>query len=191
VGDCYIVAGGLMKRDATGFRCVDADGEPRQHHARSVAFFAMDLLAAARGTVMPHNGLPVVMRVGIHTGAVASGIVGERMPRFCLFGDTMNVASRMETNCPPGNIHISAETNKLLAGVVREKGGVVGGGVGVGREMLGVVGGVVVEGGEKIEEDGRIQTIPMGGVQVKGKGMMETYLIVLQTFLGAGEVIMD
>jgi class 3 adenylate cyclase len=134
-----------MKRDANGFRCVDTDGEPRQHHAHTVALFAMDMLAAARETVMPHNGLPLVMRVGIHTGPIASGIVGNYMPRFCLFGDTMNVASRMETNCPPGKIHISAEANTMLI------------------------------------EASDIQTIPVGGVEVKGKGMMETYFMDTET----------
>ena len=66
-----------------------------------------------------------------------SGIVGNEMMRFCLFGDTVNTASRMESTCSPGCIHVSAATHALLP-----------------------------------NEAWR----PTGGVQVKGKGLMETYV---------------
>jgi class 3 adenylate cyclase len=69
----------------------------------------------ARRTVMPSNGQPVTVRIGIHSGPITSGIVGYRMPKFCLFGDTMNTASRMETTCPHGCIQVSEATYKLLA----------------------------------------------------------------------------
>ena len=59
---------------------------------------------------MPHNGEAVTIRIGIHTGPCVSGLVGTKLPKFSIFGDSMNTASRMESTAPHGAFTLSCKS---------------------------------------------------------------------------------
>ncbi|XP_033344470.1 atrial natriuretic peptide receptor 1-like isoform X2 [Bombus vosnesenskii] len=102
IGDAYMVVSGLPVRNGT-------------NHAREIARMSL----ALRDTVMtfsirhrPNEQLK--LRIGMHTGPCVAGVVGLKMPRYCLFGDTVNTASRMESNGEALMIHVSPKTKEIL-----------------------------------------------------------------------------
>ncbi|XP_038050160.1 atrial natriuretic peptide receptor 1-like [Patiria miniata] len=102
IGDAYMVASGVPERNGN-------------RHAAEISSLALDLLSSVKSFRIrhrPHQQLQ--LRTGVHTGPVVAGVVGQKMPRFCLFGDTVNTASRMESNGLALRIHISTSTRDVL-----------------------------------------------------------------------------
>ncbi|XP_072171184.1 guanylate cyclase soluble subunit beta-1-like [Diadema setosum] len=98
VGDKYMAVSGLP------VPCAD--------HARCIARMALDMKELSKEVMM--EGVPIVITIGIHSGEVVTGVVGHRMPRYCLFGNTVNLTSRTETTGVNDKINVSENAYDCL-----------------------------------------------------------------------------
>ena len=76
--------------------------------------FAAALPVAAATVREPRGGPPIRVRVGVHSGIAYSGVLGHMRPQFTFFGDSVNVASRMESTGLAGRVQVSAATRELV-----------------------------------------------------------------------------
>ena len=94
IGDSYMVAGGLPTTD--------------DDNAEGIAHFALDICEAIKQYSRP-DGQPFQIRVGINTGSVVAGVIGRRKFAYDLWGDTVNIASRMEATGEAQRIQVTPE----------------------------------------------------------------------------------
>ncbi|CAC5399982.1 Guanylate cyclase 32E,Guanylate cyclase soluble subunit beta-2,Receptor-type guanylate cyclase gcy-19,Retinal guanylyl cyclase 2,Heat-stable enterotoxin receptor,Olfactory guanylyl cyclase GC-D,Atrial natriuretic peptide receptor 2,Receptor-type guanylate cyclase gcy-9,Receptor-type guanylate cyclase Gyc76C,Soluble guanylate cyclase 89Da,Receptor-type guanylate cyclase gcy-18,Receptor-type guanylate cyclase gcy-28,Guanylyl cyclase, membrane,Speract receptor,Receptor-type guanylate cyclase gcy-29,Receptor-t len=103
IGDSYMVASGVPTPNGG-------------NHAQEIALMALRIRQEVNGYAIPHMpGRTLQIRIGLHSGPCVAGVVGTKMPRYCLFGDTVNTASRMQSFGMGGRIHISSVTQEILS----------------------------------------------------------------------------
>jgi adenylate cyclase len=101
IGDSYMVVGGAP--------------EPDNFHAENVASFALEILGIIEKYKIKYN-LPLEIRVGINSGDAIAGVIGKKKFIYDLWGDSVNIASRMESYGVPGKIQVTEFTHSLLKG---------------------------------------------------------------------------
>jgi class 3 adenylate cyclase len=100
IGDAYMAVGGLPGT--------------RPDHEQAVAELALGMLAAARDERTSPAGRTWEIRIGIHAGPAVAGVIGTRKFAYDVWGDTVNVASRLEASATPNRIHVSTEVADAL-----------------------------------------------------------------------------
>ncbi|TYQ23722.1 HAMP domain-containing protein [Pseudanabaena sp. UWO311] len=99
IGDSYMAVGGLPV--------------PRPDHAEAIASMALDMQQSICSFIRP-DGNPFQMRIGMHTGQAVAGVIGTKKFIYDLWGDTVNIASRMESHGIAGCIQVTDVTYQIL-----------------------------------------------------------------------------
>jgi len=99
IGDNYMIASGVPT--------------PRADHAKAIVALALDITQGLE-QLPDRNGKRLAFRLGINSGPIVAGIIGKMKFQYDLWGDTVNIASRMESHGEVGRVHVSAATYELI-----------------------------------------------------------------------------
>jgi guanylate cyclase len=103
IGDNYMVAAGVPS--------------PRPDHAHALAYLALDMLEFCENLEpVPVGDKPLSFRIGINSGSLVAGVIGSKRFQYDIWGDAVNVASRMESHGLPGKIQVTKATHDLIEG---------------------------------------------------------------------------
>uniref|UniRef100_A0A914X493 guanylate cyclase n=1 Tax=Plectus sambesii TaxID=2011161 RepID=A0A914X493_9BILA len=102
IGDAYMIVSGVPNENDT-------------QHVMNIACVALAMRMYLFNYVIPHrHNQRLKCRIGVNTGPLAAGVVGRTAPKYCLFGDTVQIAALMENSGMPGKIQITNATYSLL-----------------------------------------------------------------------------
>ncbi|KAJ3083105.1 hypothetical protein HDU99_000620, partial [Rhizoclosmatium hyalinum] len=106
---------GVYKVETIGDAFLGVVGAPERvpDHAERAANFAVDVISMVQD-FRTDKGEELITRVGLNSGPITAGILGDSNPHWCIVGDAVNTASRMESTSKPMRIHISENTYKLI-----------------------------------------------------------------------------
>ena len=102
-----------IKTIGDGYMAVAGAPEPRPDHAAATMHLARGMLVAL-AEARERFGMPLELRIGLASGPVVGGVIGDRRILFDLWGDTVNIAARMQSSGVPGRIQVAPATRELL-----------------------------------------------------------------------------
>ena len=105
IGDAYMVVGDINRTNSLEYK----------HVVESMLELALELLKEIQNIKTP-SGDELHIRIGMHIGGVSIGVLGTEIPRLCIVGNTVNIASRLQSTCPVDSIHFSREIKTFLHG---------------------------------------------------------------------------